>query len=106
LAKKTILTQKFSGQDRVQEKDILTQEADEKTNIAPTHNNWSSVRKEYGHVAYKEKQETKNKHKKENQKTAKKKTVLHDHITYAYEPMVRNRYDNQPDTSRTQQQTD
>jgi hypothetical protein len=40
LAKKTILTRKFGGQDRVQEKEILTQEVDEKTNIAPTHNNW------------------------------------------------------------------
>jgi hypothetical protein len=61
LAKKTILTQKFSGQDRIKEKEILTQEVDEKTNIAPTQNNWSRVWKEYGHVAYREKQGTKNK---------------------------------------------
>jgi hypothetical protein len=94
LAKKTILTQKFSGQDRVKEKEIWTQEVDEKTNIAPTQNNWSCVQKEYGHVAYRKKQGTKNKHKKENQQ--KKKNMLHDHITHAYEPMVRNKYNQTP----------
>jgi hypothetical protein len=61
LSRKTILNQKFSGQDRVQEKEIWTEEVDEKTNIAPTHNNWSHVRKEYGHVAYRKKQGTRNK---------------------------------------------
>jgi hypothetical protein len=61
LAKKTFLNQKFSCQDRVQEKEILTQEVDEKTNIAPIHNNWSCVWKEYRHVAYRKKQGTRNK---------------------------------------------
>jgi hypothetical protein len=74
----------------------LTQEVNEKTNIAPTQNNWSRVRKEYGHVAYRKKQGTKNKHKKENQQTAKKNVILHDHITYAYEKMVRDRYNQTP----------
>jgi hypothetical protein len=101
LAKKTILTQKFSGQDRVQEKEILTQEVDEKTNIAPTQNNWSCVRKEYGHVASRKKQGTRNKEQRTNikrktSKQPKKNTMLHDHITYTYEPIVRNRYNQTP----------
>jgi hypothetical protein len=73
LARNTILTQEFSGQGRVQEKEIWTEEVDEKTNITPTQNNWSRVRKEYGHVAYRKKQETRNKEQRRNikRKTSK-----------------------------------